>query len=223
MIIKDKNKFYVKENNGKRYYCRKIDNIEYSYPSVTTIISNQKENKFKSRSGCSPSMAMGTITHFRILKQYSKKLLSLPRDPVWNIPRSEVYGRINRCIQMWNELNLNISPIAIETTLFNKNPNYAGTLDMLAKIGCNNNLLDIHFKKELYLLDIKTGKPYDGHVVQAAGYWHALRRKPNVIFVYLDSIIDRNPEQKATIRIFSKDELEEGYNTFLDYYVEFEY
>jgi len=124
---------------------------------------------------------------------------------------------------MWNELNLNISPMIVETALFNNNPLYAGTLDLLGKISCSNELLEIHFRTDLFLLDIKTGLPYDSHVVQAGAYWHALRRKPNVIFVYLDSIVDRNPEQKATIKIFNKEELEEGYNTFLDYYVEFEY
>jgi len=217
MLVNDKSAYYRKQTPNGRFYFKD----EIPYPSVTTIIGHKK-NTGKSR-GPGPSAHIGTIVHKKILGRYSKNVLPVSCNPIWNIPREEVYGRINRCIKMWNDLHLSIQPFFVETSLFNKNPPYAGTLDMLAKISCNNDLLDIHFDKALYLLDIKTGKSYDSHVIQASGYWHALRRKPKVIFVYLDSIIDRNPEQKATIRIFTKEELEEGYNTFLDYYVEFEY
>lgn len=217
MLVNDKSAYYRKQTPNGRFYFKD----EIPYPSVTTIIGHKK-NTGKSR-GPGPSAHIGTIVHKKILGRYSKNVLPVSCNPIWNIPREEVYGRINRCIKMWNDLHLSIQPFFVETSLFNKNPPYAGTLDMLAKISCNNDLLDIHFDKALYLLDIKTGKSYDSHVIQASGYWHVLRRKPKVIFVYLDSIIDRNPEQKATIRIFTKEELEEGYNTFLDYYVEFEY
>lgn len=221
MIIKDKSKYFRKQTKVGRFYC-KSDQPDIPAPSVTTVIGQQNQTNYKSK-GPGPSAHIGTIVHHKILQRYTNNILPVSCDSIWNIPRSEVYGRINRCIQMWNELNLNISPIVVETALFNKDPLYAGTLDLLGKVGCNNELLKIHFKTGLFLLDIKTGLPYDSHVVQAGAYWHTLRRKPNVIFVYLDSIIDRNPEQKATIRIFTKEELEEGYNTFLDYYVEFEY
>ena len=87
---------------------------------------------------------------------------------------------------------------------------YAGRMDLLCK-------LDV----DLTLIEIKTGQHYDDHVIQAAGYWNALRRKPQVAFVYLDSIIDRNPRQQAKLHYFTQSELEEGYNTFLDKYVEY--
>ena len=48
-----------------------------------------------------------------------------------------------------------------------------------------------------------------------------LRRKPKVCFIYLDGIIDRNPEQKAVVRYFTREELETGYEQFLDKYSEF--
>lgn len=221
MIIKDKTKYDRRQTANGRFYCKNKD-PDLLFPSVTNIIGQQNKSTYKSR-GPGPSANIGTIVHHKILQRYTKTVLPVSCDPIWNIPRSEVYGRINRCIKMWNELNLNISPMIVETALFNNNPSYAGTLDLLGKISCSNELLKIHFRTDLFLLDIKTGLPYDSHVVQAGAYWHALRRKPNVIFVYLDSIVDRNPEQKATIKIFNKEELEEGYNTFLDYYVEFEY
>jgi hypothetical protein len=73
-------------------------------------------------------------------------------------------------------------------------------------------------------MDLKTGlQYYDSHVAQAAAYWQALRRKPKVMFIYLDSIIDRNPEQLPVVKIFSQEELENGYDLFMDDYIDFEY
>jgi hypothetical protein len=73
-------------------------------------------------------------------------------------------------------------------------------------------------------MDLKTGlQYYDSHVAQAAAYWQALRRKPKVMFIYLDSIIGRNPEQLPVVKIFSQEELENGYDLFMDDYIDFEY
>ena len=218
MLVNDKSAYYRKQTPNGRFYFKD----EIPYPSVTTIIGHKK-NTGKSR-GPGPSAHIGTIVHKKILGRYSKNVLPVSCNPIWNIPRNEVYGRINRCIQMWNNLHLSIQPFFVETSLFNKNPPYAGTLDMLAKIGCNNDLLDIHFEKELYILDLKSGlQYYDSHVAQAAAYWQALRRKPKVMFIYLDSIIDRNPEQLPVVKIFSQEELENGYDLFMDDYIDFEY
>ena len=74
---------------------------------------------------------------------------------------------------------------------------------------------------EVTLIDIKTGAQYNDHIVQASAYWNALNRKPKVAFIYLDGIIDRNPSQLANIHYFSEDELEAGYEIFLDKYVDF--
>lgn len=209
MIIKDKSKYYRQEGKSGRFYIRKIDE-SIKYPSVTTIISQSKNNK--QYGGSSPSMVIGTITHYHILKRYSKNLLSLPRESIWNMTRSEVIGRIHRNIKMWNDLNLAIEPICVETALFNQDPRIAGTLDLLCRID-----------GVLTLVDLKTGMPYSDHPMQAAAYWHMLRRKPKVCFVYLDSIIDRNPSQQATVRYFTTEELEAGYESFLDCYMDFKW
>lgn len=215
MIIKDNSRFYTKEGKGGRFYYK--NDLDVPYPSVTTIIGQQKEKKYKS-GGCSPSMAIGSLVHYHILKRYSKELLPMPHDSIWGVPRSEVQGRIARCLKMWNDLNLQINPIAVETALFCNDPRYAGRLDMLAKIKIENE------PAELYLVDLKTGMQYPkDHAMQSSGYWHALNRRPKVMFVYLDGIIDRNPEQKAIVKIFTQEELEKGYEDFLDCYVEFQY
>jgi len=208
MIIKDNSKYYTKENKGSRFYYK--NDLDIPYPSVTTIISQQKQKSAKKNYGTSPSMVIGTLVHYHILKRYSKEILPLPYEPIWNVSRSEVRGRISRCLKMWNDLNLDIRPIAIETALFCNDPRYAGRLDMLAKI--NN---------ELCLIDLKTGKDYPNHIMQAAAYWHMLNRKPKVCFIYLDGILDRNPEQKAVVKYFTMEELEKGYEDFLDKYSEF--
>ena len=206
MIIKDKLKYYRQEGKLGRFYIRYADET-IKYPSVTTVISQSKD---KNRYGTSPSMTIGTITHYHILKRYSKNLLTLPRESVWNIPRSEVIGRIHRNIKMWNDLNLEILPICVETGLFCNDPRIAGSLDLLAYIN-----------GEYTLCDIKTGKYYSSHPLQAAAYWHMLNRKPKVCFIYLDGIVDRNPEQKAIVKYFTQEELEKGYEDFLDKYSEF--
>jgi hypothetical protein len=206
MIIKDKSKYYRQEGKSGRFYVRKVDE-SIKYPSVTTIISQSKEKK---KFSSSPSATIGTITHYHILKRYSKNLLTLPTESIWNVPRPEIIGRIHRNIKMWNDLHLDIKPIVVETALFCKSPVVAGTLDLLCKI--NN---------ELTLIDIKTGMYYDSHPQQASMYWHMLRRKPKVGFVYLDGIIDRNPKQNAVVRYFTTGELEAGYDQFLDKYSEF--
>lgn len=206
LIIKDSSKYYRINDKGRRFYCRKVGDMKIFYPSVTTIISQDK----KSSSGSSPSMSIGTVTHYHILKRYSKKLLTLPHESIWNMSKEDVFGRINRNLLMWNNLNLNIKPICVETGLFCEEPRLAGTLDLLARID-----------SDLTLCDIKTGKYYDSHPLQAAGYWHMLKRRPQVCFIYLDSILERNPEQKAIVKYFTKYELEKGYEDLLDKYAEF--
>ncbi len=207
MIIKDKSKYYRQEGKTGRFYIRRADK-SIKYPSVTTVISQDKNKKRSG--GTSPSMTIGTITHYHILKRYSKNLLTLPTESIWNVPRPEIIGRIYRNIKMWNDLHLDIKPIAVETALFCKDPRVAGTLDLLANIN-----------GEYTLCDIKTGLYYNSHPIQASVYWHMLRRKPKVCFIYLDGIIERNPEQKAIVRYFTKSELESGYDQFLDKYSEF--
>lgn len=208
MIAINDSKFWTEESKEHgRLYCRKVGTNILKYPSVTTITSVGK----KYSSGTSPSMAIGSMVHFHILKKYAKYNIKLPIDHVWNTPRSETIGRIRRCLNMWDDLNLNIKPICAESVIFWNEPMYAGRIDLLCKLD-----------GDLTLIDIKTGQQYyDSHVVQASGYWNALRRKPQVAFVYLDSIIDRNPSQQAKLHYFTQSELEEGYNTFLDKYVEY--
>lgn len=206
MIIKDKSKYYRQEGKLGRFYIRHIDE-SVKYPSVTTIISQSKEKK---KFSGSPSSSIGTITHYHILKKYSRNLLTLPSESIWNVPRAEIVGRIYRNIKMWNDLKLPIEPIAVETAIFSKDPYVAGTMDLLCRLA-----------KEYTLVDIKTGKQYDSHVMQAACYWHMLRRKPKVCFIYLDGILDRNPNQEAIIKYFTVYELEKGYEDFLDKYSEF--
>ena len=48
MIIKDNSRFYTKEGKGGRFYYKNDQDIPY--PSVTTIIGQQKEQQFKKRS-----------------------------------------------------------------------------------------------------------------------------------------------------------------------------
>jgi len=208
MIIKDDSKFYVEETKKGRFYCRKVGDEIIKYPSVTTVISQNE----KHLGGTSPSMAMGSMIHYHILKKYSKTLLKIPTDRVYYVPRNEVQARINRCLTMWNNLSLDIKPIVVETALFWDTPRIAGRLDMLCKI-----------QGDYFLLDVKTGAQYPHNVIQASVYWHMLRRKPQVLFVYLDGILDRNPEQKAVLRYFTQAELQKGYDEFLDRYAVFKW
>jgi len=198
----------MEESKKGRFYCRKVDGEIIKYPSVTTVISQSEGSKFSG----SPSASIGSLVHFHITKKYSNKLLKMPTDRVWNIPRNEVQARINRCLTMWNNLNLNIKPITIETAVFNDDPRYAGRKDIFCRLD-----------GDLTLIDIKTGKSYDHHVCQGGAYWNALRRRPQVLFVYLDGILERNPEQKAVLRYFTQAELEKGYDEFLDRYAVFKW
>lgn len=205
MIVKDKNKFFIKDSRLGRLYCRKFNDRVIEYPSVTSIISKTDET-FSNKT--SPSASIGTIVHFHILKKYSKEVLDIPNVSVYGIPREETLQRINRCVSMWNSINIKIDPILVETAVFSNKPCYAGRIDMLCKVD-----------GKLTLLDIKTGKEYDNHVIQAAAYWNALNRKPDVLFIYLDGIIGRNPEQLPTLKYFVYSELEKGYDEFINRYI----
>lgn len=211
MLVKNDENIRVNTTpKSGRYYYKFDEKLgqEIQYPSVTTVIkfSDISEKKFKN-SGTSPSAALGSLVHYKILREYAAMLgkrLDPPTDPVWRLTPQEVYGRINRCLMMWKELNLDIVPIEVETALFSEDPRYAGRLDLLAYID------------GVYtLLDIKTGLEYPEHIEQAGAYWHALDHEPErFMYVYLDSIIDRNPSQKAVIRIHDKNELWEGLDLF---------
>lgn len=203
IIIKDNSKFWTEQKSG-RMYCRQVDSEVWKYPSVTTIMSRGK--KFNG----SPAASIGTLVHYHILKRYSKNLLPKPTDHIWNTSRQEVVGRVRRCLDMWESIDWQIDPICVETALFCHDPRYAGRMDMLAKVD-----------GKLTLIDLKTGRHYPEHVIQAAAYWHALNRKPDVCFVSLDSILDRNPSQQASLKYFAEYELEKGWEKFLDLYTEF--
>ena len=205
IIISNPNKFWVEESKPGRLYCRKVGSETIKYPSVTTVMSAGSKHS----SGCSPSASIGTIVHYHILRKFTKTPIRLPTEHIWNTTRSEVVGRVRRCLTMWEDLKLPIKPVFAETAIFNETPRYAGRMDLLCKLD-----------GKLTLIDIKTGMHYNDHVMQAAGYWNALKRKTDVCFVYLDGIVDRNPGQTATIRYFTEDELTEGYEKFLDKYVE---
>lgn len=204
MIIKNNSRFTVDESKQGRFYCLGDD----KYPSVTTVISKKKNEGKPVRT--TPSMSIGTLVHYHILRRYSRELIPLPRDGIYGVKRDEVIERIRRCLDMWEQLNLNISPICVETALFCHEPRYAGRLDLLCRID-----------GDLTLIDIKTGVPYDTHIKQAGAYWHALREQPQVAFVYLDSFLDRNPDQKAVLKYFTASELKTGYEEFLNDYIEF--
>lgn len=210
MLVKDREEYCRKDGKTGRFYYKKDSDIPY--PSVTTVIGQAKSQKFASSSP-GPSAHIGTLVHYHILKNYTRELLSLPTNAVYNVPRDEVRGRMARCIKMWKDLELDIKPIAVETALFWDDPYYAGTLDLYGYVN-----------DELYVLDIKTGLSYEpDHSRQAAAYWNAIGREPNVMFVYLDGIVDRNPEQVATIKRYDKKELETAYDDFLDCYVDFRF
>lgn len=206
MIIEDDTKFQVLHTPYGRYYLK--DNIKY--PSVSTILGGGKYQKSNSSS---PSAAIGSIVHYKILKRYTNKILPLPVDPIWSLSREEILGRISRCISMWNNLELNIKPIYIETTVFSEDVLFAGRMDMVCELD-----------GILTLLDIKTGMQYPSNPIQISGYFHALDEKPEqTALVYLDSIIDRNPSQEGHVVIHKKPELKEYYNEFLDKYSEFQW
>ena len=210
MLIKnDENIKVSTTKNGRFYYKFDEKGNKVTYPSVTTVIHYADGRK---KSSGSPAAAIGSLTHYHILKKYAKKPLEFPTDPVWRMSAEEVHGRINRALAMWQKLNLDFEPIEVETALFNDHPiKFAGRLDLLAKMD-----------GKLVLIDIKTGLPYDDHVIQGGAYWVALDKEPDqVMYVYLDSIIERNPKQEGSIRIFNKEELTEGYEEFKRRYVDF--
>ena len=154
-------------------------------------------------------MILGTLTHYNILNKY--KRLPKPTERIYGIPHEEAQDRLTRCVSMWNGLKLCITPIAVEAIVMNKEPCYAGRIDLLGTI-----------ENKLVLCDLKTGCEYPGHSTQGAAYWNALDREPSCVkFIYLDGIVNRNPEQKAWVRTYEKDQLEEYYNDFLDKHVNF--
>lgn len=209
LIKNDENISVSTTKNGRIYFKYDESGNRVGYPSVTTII-HYNDGRKKS-SGVSPSAAIGSLTHYHILKKYTNKRLDLPTDPVWRMSPEEVHGRINRALEMWQQLNLDIKPVEVETALFNEDPRFAGRLDLLGYVD------------GVYtLLDLKTGLPYDDHVIQGGAYWYALGREPEqVMYVYLDSIVERNPEQKASIRVFDKDELDAGFDLFKEKYLDY--
>jgi hypothetical protein len=205
MLIGDESTIGVKSTTFGRFYFRLSDPDDL-YPSVTTVLSNPAG---KAKRGGSPSQVLGTLAHYNILNKY--KRLERPTERIFGIPHQEAQDRLTRCVSMWNGLKLCITPVAVEAIVFNERPKYAGRIDLLGNVG-----------NKLVLLDLKTGCEYPGHNIQGSAYWNALDRVPQeVSFVYLDGIVDRNPEQKAWVRTYEKDQLEEYYATFLDRYINF--
>ncbi len=202
MIVRDEDIEVITTSSGRVYRMG-----GECYPSVTTIIRfGDPELKYNSKPG--PAAAIGSIVHYKILRQYARKRLSIPTDPVWRVAPDEVHRRINECMRMWHELELRIRPLEIEAAVCCNTPKYFGRIDMLAEV-----------EGELTLLDIKTGAHYDDHVMQAAAYWNALDREPaRAIYVYLDANEERNPEKRARVIEFDPGALENGFKQFLERY-----
>lgn len=198
-----------------RYYHSEV-NPDLWFPSVTTILSYEKNKNAKTpRGGYSgPAASLGSLTHFHCLRKFANTPLKMPSDPLWGITKEEASRRLSECLRMWHELiaPLDINPIAVETVVWNKHPRYAGRIDMLAKI---NNVLT--------LIDIKTGAHYpESHGMQAAAYWQALKRAPKQVqFYYMDAIVDRNPSKEGSILTYTKLDLEYWYEEFLNVYANF--
>lgn len=209
VLIKNDEKIEVSTTkNGRFYYKFDEKGNRIAYPSVTTVIHFADGRK---KSSGSPAAAIGSLVHYHILKKYTNKKLDFPTDPVWRMSAQDVHGRINRALAMWQQLGLKIEPIEVETALVNEKLRYAGRLDLLGYV---NGIFT--------LLDLKTGVPYNDHVIQGGAYYNALDDKPDqVMYVYLDSIVERNPKQEGSIRIFNKEELTEGYEEFKRRYVDF--
>jgi len=170
------------------------------YPSVTTVISGGG----KSSGFSSPAATIGTLVHKKILSNYSTRTLPVEILPVWKLDQREVHQRINLAVAMWRRLALNITPIMVESVVYSNDDRYAGRLDMTCE-------LDGVYT----VLDIKTGREYDYHPMQGAAYWYALDEEPDqVAFVYLDSIIDRNPSMEGHVRLYNRGELTDALGAF---------
>jgi hypothetical protein len=211
LIIDSKNIDTVNTTAG-RYYTRVFNGERRWYPSVTTIIGYKTSQKYAGKGYCGPAAALGSITHYQILKRYTNEILPYPSDPVWGITREEAQDRTTRCLNMWDDLNLDIKPIAVEKAVVCDHPRYAGRLDMLCELD-----------GVLTLLDIKTGASYEPeHSLQASAYVHALDWTPKqAAFVYLDAIVGRNPSGKGSLHIYSIDDLKNAFDEFKNVYLDF--
>lgn len=201
--------------NGRFYHNYDAPNTWY--PSVTTIIGYKKNQgsstKKKSTYG-GPAAPIGSLVHYKCLKELTDKILDIPTDPIWGITKEETNRRISECMRMWYELiaPLDIKPLAVESAVYSLKPRYAGRIDMLCKID-----------GILTLLDIKTGASYEPeHSMQAAAYWHALKRKPKQVqFFYMDAIVGRNPDKTGHIHTYYQEDLELAFDEFLYAYADY--
>ena len=196
------------------------NNPDIYYPSVTTIIGWKPDNK-KKGGYTGPAAAIGSLTHYKCLKKFSDHPLEFPSDPIWGVSNEEATRRLTECCRMWDELLTTfykINHLKVESVIYSANPRYAGRIDDLVK-----------FKQtkdspwELSLWDIKTGASYEPkHSMQAAAYWHALKRKPKTVkFFYLDAIVGRNPDQCGTIHTYDTYALEAAFEEFQDKYLDY--
>lgn len=185
--------------NGSRIYRKEGVN----YPSVTSILS--VKSPFKGKPGA--AAGVGTLVHADLAKLY--KPIDDPWVQIWGIPFEEVTRRRRSCLRMWRDVMGQFDIRDVEFAVFNNEPGneYAGRIDFGG----------IDSEGVPFIGDWKTGLKYNTYVPQASAYCHAMCIE-RAYLVYLDTHLERNPEQKIKMEILDKVDLDAGYEEFLDCY-----
>jgi hypothetical protein len=196
----------VISSGGRRYYVK--DGLRF--PSVTTILHHRSE--YADRNGGGGNAAsLGTLIHYAILKQFSKKPIEMPREMIWRMPAKDVHQKIRKAMLMYRDAGIEFQFEAVESPVFYHDDNvmYAGKFDALGYLDGKKSILDL-----------KTGMSYGYYPLQMSAYAHATGAIQAVI-VYLDTREDRNPEGVAKVQILDEGDLRTSYEAFKEAYREF--
>jgi len=196
------------------------------YPSVSTI-NGWKQKLFGKYWRVGDAANAGTGIHYQIQKYIFDKYgvgdkddLKWPLIDIWNMTEEERRRKLNSSMMMWFSFlkdNPDFRPIKQELSLFSHEKMYAGRIDQYNEI-----------KDELVLLDVKTGGYWPDYDFQSAGYYQVMVENgykiDKLMLLFLDAHLERNPEQKYKIKVYSMEEIKqnvEGFNERVrEYYIQ---
>lgn len=192
--------------NGIRYYITD----EGAFPSVTSIIHKMlpEPDELKAWRILTPNWKEllkrykyeGEFIHYRVLNRYAIRTLEPPDIEPSLLHDSDFISSVEIAEIMWEELGLDINPIAVEEVLICRKHRYAGRVDLIAEVDGETAVIDLkrHFEpnRKQFLLQIG-----------AYAYAYGLDKVDKGMVVSLCPDQQRNPELTAKVVEVSKDEL----------------
>jgi len=192
--------------NGIRYYLTDAGKL----PSVTSIIHKTlpEPDELKIWRMLNPNWKQllrrykyeGEFIHYRVLNRYAIRTLEPPEIDPSLLFDSEFLTAVETGELMWDELGLDVNPIAVEEVLICKKHRYAGRADLIAEIDGQTVVIDLkrHFEpaRKQFLLQ-----------VGAYAYAYGLDKIDRGMVVSLCPDQDRNPSLEAKVAEISKEEL----------------